>query len=157
MQARPLDAMQPYAMVTIMFLGMAFCLPLSYLQQWQSRRRAAAADLDEVTKPLLDVRPSPDPYLPRMSAGKERMPLSYWACSNNTDTGKINPALATHPPESLPLCRSRPHVPFCGKCTSHVQAPHASCLCLQQAATTRRICCRRALWGAPRPLGVQTE
>ena len=51
---------QPYMMVTLMFLGMAFCLPLSYLEQWHARRRAAAADPGDASKPLLDAGPALD-------------------------------------------------------------------------------------------------
>lgn len=47
-------------MVTLMFLGMAFCLPLSYLEQWHARRRAAAADPGDASKPLLDAGPALD-------------------------------------------------------------------------------------------------
>ncbi len=51
---------QPYMMVTLMFLGMAFCLPLSYLEQWHARRRAAVADPGDASKPLLDAGPALD-------------------------------------------------------------------------------------------------
>lgn len=47
-------------MVTLMFTGMAFCLPLSYLEQWLARRRAAAADPGDASKPLLDTGPALD-------------------------------------------------------------------------------------------------
>lgn len=49
--------LQPYLMVTLMFLGMAFCLPLSYLEQWRQRRRAAALAPEGAAKPLLESLP----------------------------------------------------------------------------------------------------
>ncbi|KAK9842054.1 hypothetical protein WJX81_006450 [Elliptochloris bilobata] len=45
---------KPYRMVTLMFIGMPFCLPLSCLEQWQARRPAAAADPGDASKPLLE-------------------------------------------------------------------------------------------------------
>jgi len=60
---------QPYLMVTIMFVGMAFCLPLAYLEEWRNRRRAAALAADGATKPLLESLPMEarpfDPHQPR--------------------------------------------------------------------------------------------
>ena len=39
-----------------MFLGMSFCLPLAFLEQWQQRRRQAAAGAEEAEAryPLLN-------------------------------------------------------------------------------------------------------
>lgn len=39
-----------------MFLGMSFCLPLAFLEQWQLRRRRAAAGAEEAEAryPLLN-------------------------------------------------------------------------------------------------------
>lgn len=41
-------------MTTVMFFGMSFCLPLAFLEQWQARRRQAAAGSEEATFPLLN-------------------------------------------------------------------------------------------------------
>lgn len=43
---------KPWAMTTVMFLGMTFCLPLSYYNEWQQKRRVAAA-ASAATEPLL--------------------------------------------------------------------------------------------------------
>ncbi|GAB4819565.1 hypothetical protein N2152v2_006611 [Parachlorella kessleri] len=49
---------KPWAMTTVMFLGMTFCLPLAYLAEYRSKQRsvagtADAAAADSVTEPLL--------------------------------------------------------------------------------------------------------
>ena len=46
---------KPWAMTTVMFLGMSFCLPLAYLEQWRARK----GKLTAAEEPLLggaDVR-----------------------------------------------------------------------------------------------------
>ena len=47
---------KPWAMTTVMFLGMSFCLPLAYLEQWRARK----GKLTPAEEPLLgnaDVSP----------------------------------------------------------------------------------------------------
>ena len=40
---------KPWAMTTVMFLGMSFCLPLAYLEQWRARK----GKLTAAEEPLL--------------------------------------------------------------------------------------------------------
>jgi hypothetical protein len=71
---------QPYLMVTIMFVGMAFCLPLSYLEEWRNRRRAAALAADGATKPLLESLPMEARPMTCISHGTAALAIVF-ACS----------------------------------------------------------------------------
>lgn len=49
-------------MTTVMFLGMSFCLPIAFIQNWLERKRGRSkAALRDAETPLLEVRAtSPD-------------------------------------------------------------------------------------------------
>ena len=57
------------ALGTVMFLGMSFCLPLAFLEQWQLRRRRAAAGAEEAEAryPLLNNSVAEESFVSTLS------------------------------------------------------------------------------------------